>query len=233
MKTFKIFLMSLTAVLLLTTAIFAQGKTESAEGMVFYVNDPVGRNSVTFESTAPLEDIVGTTNDVKGHLVFDPQNPDKGGKGELVVSVASLNTGIPLRDEHLRSADWMNAEAHPYITFKIDKVTDMQKVKETESALTYDVVAHGSLAINGKTKSVSVPGRITYLAESEMTKNRLPGDILAVRASFDVALADFGITGPAGAQIIGAKVGETIAVDLSIMGSTKSEAPEMASMPGK
>jgi polyisoprenoid-binding protein YceI len=233
MKTFKIMMMGLTAVLLLTTSVFAQGKTGEMEGKVFYVNDPVGRNAVTFESTAPLEDIVGTTSDVKGHLIFDPQNPENGGKGELVVTVASLNTGIPLRDEHLRSADWMSAETNPHITFKIDKVSDVKLVKETDAAVTYDVTAHGNLTINGKTKSVSVPGRITYLAESEMTKNRLPGDILAVRASFDVALADFGITGPANAQIIGAKVGEIIAVELSIMGSTKSEAPEMASTSGK
>ncbi len=225
MKAAKIILFSLTALLLMSSSLFAQGMKD---GKVFYVNDPVGRNAVTFESTAPLEDIVGTTNDIKGHLVFDPNNPKKGGHGELMVTVTSLNTGIPLRDEHLKSADWMNAEEYPYITLKIDKVSDMKKVKETESAVTYDVTAHGDLTINGKTKSVSIPGRISYLPESEMTQSRLPGDILAVRTSFDVVLADYGINGPEGKNIIGAKVGETIAIELSIMGSTGSEAPEMA-----
>ena len=78
-------------------------------GTVFVVNDPAGRNKVTFRSKAPLEDIVGTSNQITGYLVFDPNNPQQGGRGELTVPVASINTGIPLRDEHLQSADWLDA----------------------------------------------------------------------------------------------------------------------------
>ncbi len=51
-------------------------------GTVFHVNDPMGRNSVTFKSRAPLEDIIGTTNQITGYINFDPQDWDKGGHGK-------------------------------------------------------------------------------------------------------------------------------------------------------
>lgn len=196
-------------------------KTMAAHsGQVFSVEDPMGRNTVTFKSTAPLEDIVGTSNQVTGKLVFDPMNPKAGGHGELTVPVKSLNTGIPLRDEHLAGADWLNAEKNPNITFAITEVRNIKEVKSTRDATTFEVTAVGDFSLNGKTRKISVPARITYLKESEATKQRLPGDLLAARTTFEVALADFGITGPDGMNLIGSKVGETVEVDLSLVASS-------------
>lgn len=52
----------------------------------------MGRNAVTFKSEAPLEYIVGTSNALTGHVVFDPNQPSEGVRGELTVPVASLRT---------------------------------------------------------------------------------------------------------------------------------------------
>ena len=189
-------------------------------GTVFHVNDPMGRNSVTFKSQAPLEDIIGTTNQITGYINFDPQNPDKGGHGKLTVAVASLNTGIPLRNEHLLGADWLDASKYPDITIEIEKVKDIKKVKSTKGSATYDVTIVADLSIHGKTRRVDVAGRITYLKESEQTRTKLAGDLLAMRATFAVNLNDFDITGPKGSGLIGSKVGETIEIEVSVLGST-------------
>jgi polyisoprenoid-binding protein YceI len=193
-------------------------------GSVFYVNDPAGRDYVTFKSTAPLEDIVGTTNDITGYLVFDPASPAKGGKGELQVPVASLNTGIPLRDEHLRGGVWLDAENHPMITLTINDVKNVKEVKSSGEFQTYDVTIAGDLSMKGTSQSVEIPGRVTYLEESESTKKKMAGNLLAARAAFDVTLADFGVTGPPNAGLIGTKVGESVSIEVSIMGTTN--APE-------
>ena len=37
----------------------------------FRVEDPMGRNTVQFRTSAPLEDIVGTTNAIKGFVRID------------------------------------------------------------------------------------------------------------------------------------------------------------------
>ena len=83
----------------------------------------------------------------------------------------------------------------------------------------------GNFSLHGVSKNVEVPGRITFLTESEATSKRLPGHILAARSEFTVILEDYGITGPPG--IVGSKVGESIDIEVRIMGSTGSEQPVM------
>ncbi len=188
-------------------------------GTRFYVNDPMGRNSVTFKSTAPLEDIVGTTNQITGYIEFDPKNPQKGGHGELNVPVASLNTGIPLRDEHLLGEDWLEAKKYPTITFHIREVRNVKKVKSTPEYQTYDLTLVGELSFHGHTKRVEFPGRLTFLKESDQTRKKMPGDLLAARATFDVNLNDFAVTGPKDSDLVGSKVGESIAIEVGLIAS--------------
>lgn len=206
-------------------SIAEDGHAEEGFGSAFYVNDPMGRNAVTFKSMAPLEDMVGTTGQISGHIMFDPHHPEKGGNGEFKVPVASLNTGIPLRDEHLRSSGWLDSEQYPMIILKISELRDVKPVKVSDEAQTYDVVASGEFTLHGQTRMVEFPGRLTYLKESEATAKRLSGHILAARSNFTITLADYGITGPEGMGIVGSKIGETIDIEVSIMGSTGSEAP--------
>lgn len=224
MKKLQIIFISVAILMIAVVSASAQ-HSHSARGEhnMFYVNDPVNRNTVTFKSTAPLEDIVGTSNNITGYLVFDPENPKNGGHGELTVPVKSLNTGIPTRDEHLAAKDWMNAEKYPNIVLKIDELKSIREISSNSSSTTYDVTATGEVIIKGKSKRIEFPARITYLVESEKTNARMPGDLLAARAEFDVSLADFGITGPAGMDIIGTKVGETITIEASMVASNSSE----------
>ena len=191
-------------------------------GTVFYVDDPAHRDWVTFKSSAPLEDIVGTSNTITGYLVFDPLKPADGGRGELRVPVASLKTGIPLRDGHLQGKPWFDAEAYPDIMLTISDVKGISEVKSSTDYQTYDLTLVGEISIRGKSKSMEIPGRLTYLKESEETKKKMNGDLLAARATFQITLADFGIVGPEGAGLIGTKVGKSVTVEVSIMGTTQA-----------
>lgn len=199
------------------------------EGTVFNVNDPKNRNAVTMTSEAPLEDIVGTSNKITGYIIFDPSDPDKGGEAKLSVPVASINTGIPLRDEHLQGAAWLDAGAHPDITLEVTRVKSIEKVKTDETSATFNMKVAGYLSIKGIRKPIEFEARVTYLRETERTKSKMPGDLLAARATFDVTLADYDITGPRGAGLIGSKVGETVQVAVSVMGTNASM--EMAGNP--
>lgn len=237
MKLRKVFVVMFMAMLLIVPAAIAQnnpcnpcnpcgGKKAmnpcnpcSMNSNHFYINDPMGRNSMTFTSTAPLEDVVGTTNDVTGMIVFDPSNPEKGGHGELIIPVASLNTGIPLRDEHLQSDQWLNAKKYPNITLKIKSLSNVKEVKSSDGIITFDATINGELSFNGKTKAMEIPGRFTYMKASEKTKMVMAGDMVVARANFDVALADFGVSGPAGMNLIGNKVGKSINIAISFRAS--------------
>ena len=188
-------------------------------GTVFYVADPMGRNQVTFTSEAPLEDIVGTTNQISGYLVFNPENPRNGVRGFFRVPVKGLDTGIPLRDEHLQSDMWLNAEKYSDITFTIESAKDIHLTKYSDGYQTYMVTLIGTFSIHEHTRLMRIPARLTFLRESNKTRTKMAGNLLGVRAEFNVALADFGITGPAGMDLVGTKVGETVGIEVSAFAS--------------
>ena len=70
-----------------------------------YVDDPVGRNVVFIESRAPLKTMVTTTSAIKGEIKGELTNIINKPTARFEVDMASLDTGIALRNEHMRSED--------------------------------------------------------------------------------------------------------------------------------
>jgi polyisoprenoid-binding protein YceI len=201
----------ITVIMLFTASIFAQGFKVKASGEHnFNFEDKGGRNQTTFFSTTPLEDITGLSNDVKGSVAFNV-NDLKTLKGKITVSVASIKTGIDLRDEHMRSAGWLDAGAYPEIFFDIKKVSDVKSVAENK--LTAKVT--GNYTMRGVTKEVTADVTLTYLDENEQTKMRTAGDLLGVQAKFNVKLSDYGVNN----KVVGQKVSENIEVSVNVVGS--------------
>lgn len=66
---------------------------------------------------------------------------------ELTADIKSINTKVEQRDNHLRSADFFDAEKYPTMTFKS---TAIRKLKNGNYELT------GDLTIHGTTKQVKV-----------------------------------------------------------------------------
>ncbi len=189
------------------------------KGTVFYVNDPMHRDTVTIKSEALLEDIVGTSSSLSGYLVFDPANPKGGVRGTMQIPVSSLNTGIPLRDEHMRSAAWLDAEGHPLISLTVTDARRIRTIRSSTDYATYDMNLLGQFSLHGETREVEVPARLTYLQESKQTQSKMPGNLLAIRSDFSVRLADYKITGGSMGSVIGSKLSDTINVDVSLIGS--------------
>jgi len=197
--------------LLLTSVNLAQGFKVNASGeQSFSFNDQYGRNQATFFSTTPLEDINGLTNDVKGIVNFDVGDVSTL-TGTVSISTASIKTGIDLRDEHLRSDNWLNAESYPEITFKIKSVSDVQSIESNK--LTAKVT--GDFTVHGVTKETTTDVTMTYLDESEQTKKRAPGDLLGVQATFNITLSDYEIDN----MVLGQKVSDNIEIGVNIVGS--------------
>ena len=86
----------------------------------------------------------GHFKNVRGTMRFDPADPTKASI-EATLDSASIWTGEPDRDAHLRSADFLDAEKHPAITFKSTRV-------EAVGANEYKVT--GNVTIRGVTRPV-------------------------------------------------------------------------------
>jgi polyisoprenoid-binding protein YceI len=206
-KTLSIF----TALMIFTATMFAQGFKVKASGeQNFNFEDKAGRNQTSFFSTTPLEDIKGLSGGVQGSVTFNV-NDIKSLKGKISISVASIKTGIDLRDEHMRDAGWLDAAKYPEITFEIKKVSDVKQVADNK--LTVKVT--GNYTMRGVTKEVTADATLTYLDESEQTKSRAAGDLLGVQAKFNVKLSDYGVNN----KVVGQKVSENIEVSVNVVGS--------------
>jgi polyisoprenoid-binding protein YceI len=82
---------------------------------------------------------------VAGELLIDEADPTRSG-GEVRVAAASLSTGFEARDQHLRSADFFDAETHPWIVFR---ATTIEQVGPGRFRLT------GDLTIRDTTRPVT------------------------------------------------------------------------------
>lgn len=88
----------------------------------------------------------GTFNRMKGHIRFDPTQPGAA-RFEVAVDVASIDTGIELKNKHAKSEKWFDAEKYPLIKFT------SQSVARTDTGF----VVHGDLELRGITKPIAIP----------------------------------------------------------------------------
>jgi polyisoprenoid-binding protein YceI len=85
----------------------------------------------------------GRFNHTSGKVILDP----KAGAGHVnvVIDTASVNTGLPELEEHLRSKDFFDAARYPHITFSSDKLSFNKEQL---------VAVDGNLTLHGITKPV-------------------------------------------------------------------------------
>jgi polyisoprenoid-binding protein YceI len=189
----------------------------------FYLNDRVGANQVTFFSESTVEDFTGVCNKIAGTCTIDPKNIESL-RGSFSLRVTDMSTGIPLRDTHLRSADWLDAQRFPTITIEVANVKDVQVTRPDTAKLVLVV----KCTLHGITHELAIPATLTYLDESPTTQKRAAGDLLRIRAEFPVKLSEFEVKGPAGSDVIGLKVADEIQVKVSAYASTTPPPPESA-----
>ena len=91
----------------------------------------------------------GRFKDVKGTIEVDEQNPDRS-TVNVEIGAASIDTGVADRDAHLRSADFLDVEKHPTLTFRSKRIEGAMK-KEGDR---FKVV--GDLMIRGKAIEVTL-----------------------------------------------------------------------------
>lgn len=91
----------------------------------------------------------GRFKDVEGTIEVDETNPDAS-VVQVTIGAASIDTASPDRDAHLRSADFLDVETHPAITFRSKRVEGAMK-KEGDR---FTVI--GDLTIRGTTMEVTL-----------------------------------------------------------------------------
>lgn len=192
---------------------FAQGFNVKAAGEQTFKFKPDGTvNQASFYSTTTLEDVQGLTKEIGGTITFNVKDFSSV-HGEISFPVLSLNTGIEKMVKDLRSDSWLDAEKYPTISFKVKKAVNIKQV--SDGKIEADVI--GDYFLHGVSKEDTAHATITYLDESPITQQRMPGDLLGVQAKFDINLSDYKIKH----MLLGKRVAEKIDITVNLVGSNK------------
>jgi len=122
--------------------------------------------------------------------------------GEATIEAASVDTGNPDRDAHLRSPDFLDVERFPTLSFRSTAVTE-------DGAGSYRV--DGDLTIRGVTRPVTL--ELEYLGWSD---DPWGGKRAGFSASTEIDRHDFGATWNLAVETGGVVVGRKVRIELEI-----------------
>lgn len=196
---------------LLLFSLLINGATAIAAPRTFQINDEKGRDHVSFTSDAPIELIEGKTSKITGNITIDDSfDLTKPVSGKFDVDLASIDTGIPLRNEHMRD-NFLETKSFPKATFVLKSLVDPPKKLVAGQKVTLKAI--GDFSLHGKTVSKTVPVDVTYLSRCPATETKREGcDLLQVKATFNVPFKDHAIKRP---EIVFQKLADTVVVTVS------------------
>ena len=153
----------------------------------------------------------GHFKDIHGTLEFDPENP---ATLALAVAIAApkLWTGEPQRDEHLRSADFLDVANHPAITFRSTKA-------ERVGASDYEVT--GGLTIRGVTRSL--PLDLHYLGRWRTPYNEAQVTRVGFTGPTRLDRHDFGVNWNSPMENAGRVVGTEVRISVDVEAILEAE----------
>ncbi len=148
-----------------------------------------------------ITNVRGKFETISGVVEYDAENPSAASV-DVTIDVKSINSGVADRDNHLRSADFFDAEKFPNITFKSTKV-----VFSGDN----DVKVTGDLTIRDVTRSVVIEGE--FLGQH---KTPFGTTIVGFNGNTQINREDFGLTWNVALETGGVLVGKDIKIALEV-----------------
>jgi polyisoprenoid-binding protein YceI len=121
-----------------------------------------------------ISNVRGEFTKLSGSAVLNPADPSKS-TVEVIIQAASINTREPQRDEHLRSADFLDVANYPTITFKSkrNEAVELEYFKLTGDLTIRGVTKEVTLDVEGPTPPVKDPwGNVRAGATASTKINR-------------------------------------------------------------
>ena len=145
----------------------------------------------------------GEFKNVQGTIALD-QADLNASKVQVEIETASINTNNEKRDNHLRSADFFDAEKNPKITF----VSKSIAVKDNKGTMT------GDLTMHGVTKPVTLAVEVGGIGKMG------PGTIAGFTASGKIDRKDYGLTWNKTLDQGGTMLGDDVTLEITVEAKT-------------
>lgn len=149
---------------------------------------------------AMVAKVRGNFAEFAGSFTLDGSNP-AASKAELTVQTATIDTRNADRDGHLKSADFLDVENFPTLTFTSTSVSGGgEKFTVT-----------GDLTIHGVTKSVPVEFELLGVSTDPWGGIRI-----GFEGSTEISRKEFGLVWNAALETGGVLVGDTVKIELDV-----------------
>jgi polyisoprenoid-binding protein YceI len=150
---------------------------------------------------AMVTKVRGAFNAFTGQAVIDGAEPAKS-TVSVSAEVASIDTRNSIRDEHLRTNDFLDVERFPQLTFVSTAISHLGG---------NDFEVTGDLTIKGVTKSVTIPLEFQGAATDPFGNERI-----GFEGSTSIQRSDFGVTYNAALETGGVLVSDKIVLEFEI-----------------
>lgn len=207
---------------LLVSPVYSQTATKSSykKFSADYRTLPV--STVGFRSEAPIELINGHTNQAIGFIKLNPENILDFPQGSVTINLASLNTGIALRDQYLRE-NYLETAKYPAAIFTLKRIEHASDVNLI-AAKTITCMVTGDMTMHGVTREITVPLTFVYTPEEQAIKNELKGNLVTYTTEYSIRLTDYNIDIP---SIRGDRISEEIKIFAVIVSSDQQNTPQV------
>lgn len=175
----------LSLILTLSLNVFSASKMKLTNGT--YNVDPDHTRVSFIIDHLVVSEVQGRFNEVKG--TFTLNNDISKSSIDVTVPIASVDTGVQKRDDHLRSAEFFDAKKYPNMTFKSKKFSgSLDKFKVV-----------GDLTIKGVTREVTLEGKYNGTVKDSWGFERVgvKADGKINRKDFNIKYNDMIEAGPA------------------------------------
>jgi polyisoprenoid-binding protein YceI len=162
--------------------------------------DPVHSTAEFKVKHMMIANVKGTFSKVLGVLTFDESDLTKS-KVEASIEAASIDTRDDQRDAHLRSADFLDVENYPRLSFASSSVKK---------------AGNGKLSVEGDLTIRGVTRRVDFAVEGPTPPAKDPwGNVrVAISATTKINRKDFGLTWNASLETGGILVGDQVTITL-------------------
>lgn len=151
--------------------------------------------------------VKGRFSGVRGTITIDETDPAKS-SAEAEIDARTLASGADQRDQHLRSADFLDADNYPTITFKSTRV----RVEGKERAKVY-----GNLTIRGTTREVVLDTELTGFGTNPWGK-----EVVGFEARTTINRKDFGLNWNVALEAGGVLVSDNVKIELAVQAIKQS-----------
>jgi polyisoprenoid-binding protein YceI len=149
-----------------------------------------------------ISNVKGQFAPLKGVLALDETNVTNS-RIEASIDAASISTGDPQRDAHLKSADFFDVEKFSTLSFKS---TSVSRVREGELAVS------GDLTIHGVTRNVV----FTVEGPTPPSKDPWGNTRIGLSATTKINRKDFGLKYNTALETGGILIGEEVTITLDV-----------------